>query len=649
MKTKVSFCLIALAIIHLSIPNTFSQPLGGYTFKIVNMTPNAQSDEIFFDSETNIAVTPANALMITGSAFTKNPTGSTNSAPIYVSSTGGTTWSLNNIVPSGNGMTGDISLGFASSSETLYAGILRGGSTFRCMMLRTTTPTGSTIMTTLADRSTVSVDQPWVSATTVNDATSTPRDRIFAGDNLYGSRKSVGGDGRTAEVMVSNDAGSASFSGFTNRITEVRNTFEEDMPAIRTAIHSSGTVYAVYYSWLSGSPTAERCDVVVVRDDNFATGATPFSALTDTGDGQAGQRVVTNVLVPAFFGVSLGSNRLVASNLAIAVDPSNSANVFVAWCDRVGSTDYTAHFRRSSNNGQSWESSDWLTITDATNPGIAVTSDGKVGLIYQQLTGSGSSARWETHFRFTTVTGTTFTDDILSTFLDSDLSASTISPSLGDYLRIQAIGRRFFGVFPASNRADNANFPLTVTYQRNHDFATKQLRNLTNTSNVAVSVDPFFFKISPFVISTCALRPDLCHPIPKIKFKFVIPGYFCPSCPPPPPCLTCPYVIDFRSIYETLINPQERIILDNPYFHLMLEDYDPQNFDIKIMTRDGGFVAQELNKTDTGYALSFHPSKKNYSQEQGIHDLDIAIAANTEEAAKTGAEINYKLYVSDYR
>ena len=53
------------------------------------------------------------------------------------------------------------------------------------------------------------------------------------------------------------------------------------MPAIRTAIHNSGVVYAVFYRWTSGSSSPFTCDVVVTRDDNFATGTTTFGALVD--------------------------------------------------------------------------------------------------------------------------------------------------------------------------------------------------------------------------------------------------------------------------------------------------------------------------------------------------------------------------------
>ena len=648
MKSRL--IIYVFVIIPLIDQTAYSQPLTGYSFKIVNMIPNPQSDEVRNDAETNIAVNPANTAIIAGSAFTNNPTGSLTSAPIFISSNGGNAWSLNNILPSSNGRTGDISLGFGSSSGTLYAGILRGGSGLRCMMLRTTTPTANTMMTTLVDRSTESVDQPFVSATTVNDASSTPRERVFSGDNLYGSKKSFGGNGRTAEVMVSNDAASAPPSGLTDQIVEVRNTFEQDMPATRTAIHNSGVVYGVFYSWVSGFSPSNNCDVVVVRDDNFAVGATPFSALLEGG--VAGQRVVTNRLVPAFGfgGPTLGSNRLVASNLAIAVDPNNSANVFVAWCDRVSSSDYTVHFRRSTNSGQNWGNADWLAVTNATNPGIAVTTDGKVGLIYQQLTGSGASAQWETHFRFTTITGNSFTDDILARFADSDLNISALGTGfLGDYLRMEAVGRTFYGVFPAGNRANNANFPHSVTYQRNADFTTNQLRNTTNTGNVSVSVDPFFFRISPKRLTICSRFPRLCPWKYIIKNVIRIPIYPCLKCPWP--CLQCPpFEFPIEDIYKQAFkNGRPRTVLSIPYFHLTLEGLSREDYDVAVITKDGQPVAQQVNQTDNGYAISFRPSKNNFTDKGDLRALRITIMPKSAEAAKKGVEVKYKFEASDYQ
>ena len=56
-------------------------------------------------------------------------------APIFVSTDGGTTWALNVVLPGGN-TTGDTSLRFATTSNVLYAGILRTDTDLQMNILR---------------------------------------------------------------------------------------------------------------------------------------------------------------------------------------------------------------------------------------------------------------------------------------------------------------------------------------------------------------------------------------------------------------------------------------------------------------------------------------------------------------------------------
>lgn len=625
------------------------QGLTGYTFKLVNMVPNSNSGETEFDSETNIAVDPADPMRIVGSAFTPNATGALNRAPVYVSADGGNTWSLQNIVPSADGMTGDISIDYAGLSHTLYAGILRGGDFFHCMVLRSENPGSGVLMTTLLDRNAEQVDQPFVAATTVNDGMGSPQDRVFVGGNNYGQGLPFGGTGRTAEMMFSNAGTSAPPSGFATRVMEVRNTNWEDYPPIRTAVHNSGVVYSIFFQWISGGIPNGRGDVIVVRDDNFGTGATQFAALTDGSDNLAGRKVATNRLVPAFGGTALGGNRLVGSNMAIAVDPNDARNVFVAWCDRVGATDYTLHLRRSENSGDEW-SEDLLTITNATNPSIAITAGGQVGFIYQQLTDNGANARWETHFRLAASITDTYTDDVLSSFLDSDLNAATISPALGDYLELQAVGNIFYAVIPASNRMDAANWPKGVPdYARNFNGATGVLRNNANTADVPFSVDPFFVRIAPqLVFDICQIRPEVC-------FGWLVdricrfPPFPCLRCPGPP-CLSCPFEINFEDIIREVIKEEKfQTKLATPYYHLMLDGYDPKSYTLSIVNEKHAAIPYQLNRTEKGYALSFRAPKANYDREKGLHGLKLSALPFDASAAKRGAEFSMRLAVSDYK
>jgi hypothetical protein len=59
-----------------------------------------------------------------------------------------------------------------------------------------------------------------------------------------------------------------------------------------------------------------------------------------------------------------------------------------------------------------------------------------------------------------------------------------------------SLRKNFYGVFSANNTPDITNFPNGVVYQRNADFNTHTLLALDGTTPVAVSIDPFFFKVT---------------------------------------------------------------------------------------------------------------------------------------------------------
>jgi hypothetical protein len=149
----------------------------------------------------------------------------------------------------------------------------------------------------------------------------------------------------------------------------------------------------------------------------------------------------------------------------------------------------------ATDSGQTW-SGDLLTVPFGINAGLAVNTSGNVGLLYQQLAGAGVNARWVTHFR--SASGglpTTWSDLVLCDHPAMD-PAKVFDPYLGDYAYLTSQGPDFFGIFSASNQPDLAHFPNGVTYQRNHDFAAKKLADLGG-NNIAVSIDPFFFKFTP--------------------------------------------------------------------------------------------------------------------------------------------------------
>jgi hypothetical protein len=151
------------------------------------------------------------------------------------------------------------------------------------------------------------------------------------------------------------------------------------------------------------------------RDDDFGQGPNAYSDLIDPGDTLAGRRVVTGVNWIFDSSSIFGQERL-SDRATIAVDPRNSQTVYVGWVDRPGATGNTAtvHVRRSTDGGSNW-SADLLTVNGALSPQLAVNGVGDVGLLYQQLTGTGNGQRWQTHFRQSPDGGTTFGDRLLAT------------------------------------------------------------------------------------------------------------------------------------------------------------------------------------------------------------------------------------------
>ena len=456
------------------------------SIKVVNIIPQSLSGETNQDSEPNIAVNPNNPLQIAASAFTPNPMGGAN-APIYISSDGGNTWSLNSIVP-GNGSvgTGDITLKFAGSSNRLFTSIL-GGVSRAFEVYRTTNFASATTMTQLENRS--NEDQPYVQAVTTGG-----KDQVYIGVNDFNAS-----GGKTATMEQTLDGGTAS-PAFSSIRLEKRVTSGQNGPQVRPAIHADGTVYAAFYRWISSSGSFSsntlvitNAEAIVVRDDNRGSVGSPFTALTDSSDNLAGRRVATGLSFPFNqTGVNANGQERWGGDLSIAVDPTNSSVVYLVYATLVGGT-YTLNVVRSSDRGVTW-SGNLLSISNATNPAISINSAGKVGLLYQQITGTGTTQRWETHFR-DTLNGRFWTDTILCTAL-SQTPTRAFSPYIGDYLHLMAFRQDFYGIFSANNTPDPGNFPQGVTYQRNHDFVAKRLLALNGVSVVATSIDPFFCKIS---------------------------------------------------------------------------------------------------------------------------------------------------------
>jgi hypothetical protein len=454
------------------------------TITVVNIIPNSHSNETNQDSEPSIAVNPMNPNEIVITAFTPPDSGQSN-GPIFYSNDGGATWFLNFIIP--NGGPDDQSIGFASISNELYLSALHGNPTSFNVM-RTSDPTAIGTLPTYDART--DIDQPWVEAITVIGGPDDGKDRLYVAYNDDGVSS-----GKTATIDVCPDA-LASSPVFTQVPLETRSVGSglRDGYAIRPVAHRDGTIYAIYEGWRSGSFGGNiTTDIVVVRDDSWGTGSTPFTDLKDPGDHLAGIRVATGVVIND--GGFIGQERL-NNDLIIAVNPSNSDIVYIAWADNAG-PNYTIRVRRSLNRGVMW-SGDLLTADSATMTSMTINSTGKVGLLYQKV----NSGNWETHFQSTTDSSGTHWDDAILSVASSTTPAKIYDPYLGDWARVVAVGKNFYGTFCANNTPDPANFPSGITFLRNHSTTSPfQLLGSDNATPVAVSIDPFFFNVQAVAAS----------------------------------------------------------------------------------------------------------------------------------------------------
>jgi hypothetical protein len=455
---------------------------------VVNMIPRSLSGEENQDSEPTIAVNPANPLQIAGSAFTPDPGGGPR-APIYISGDGGQTWTLNAIVPSSvqdGSITADITVSFGSSSNILYAGIIRlpfPDDRTRLNILRTKNFQSATAMDVLVDRTGNGVDQPYVQATTMTDGPDKGKDRLYVGDNDFSAP-----GGKTATIDQSLNAG-ASAPTFKSVRIESRKTAGQDGPTIRPVIHKDGTVYAILHSWRTFNSRTGKgtADIVVVRDDKGGASTAPFTSLIDPGDGKAGIRVALGTQFN--FNGFLGQQRT-GGDVSIAVDPNNSSILYIAYNDDQGPI-YALHVLRSTDRGQTW-SPQLRNIPNALNGALAINNKGTVGFLYQQLTGTGAGQKWVTKLELSR-DGATWNPITLAQ-TPANEPGKIFDPYLGDYDHLMAVGKDFYGIFSANNMPDKANFPQGVVYQRNANFNTRTLLNVDNVTPVHVSIDPFFFK-----------------------------------------------------------------------------------------------------------------------------------------------------------
>src|SRR5947199_227383 len=259
-------------------------------------------------------------------------------------------WRLNAITPVQR-TTCDIRHAMATGEKhprgDLHAGTLACASAITLDESESNDVASSAAMNVQSTRG--NVDQPFVRALGVASG-----DRIYVGVNDFNQA-----NGRTATIDVSVDGGAT----YKSVRIERRKTAGQDGPSVRPAVANDGTVYAAFFGWRRFDGKTATSDVVVVRDDAAATGASPFQALTDPSDKLPGRVVVKNASIPWSNAPALGQERI-GSTLSIAVDPNKSSIVYVGWADKGSKGDiYTLHVTNSTDRGVTWSKADLPATT----------------------------------------------------------------------------------------------------------------------------------------------------------------------------------------------------------------------------------------------------------------------------------------------
>jgi hypothetical protein len=471
--------------------------------KLINIVPQSNSYEENQDSEPNLSVNPRNPAQIVASAFTPGPfqTDATfcqqGMSPIYISVNSGQSWALNCILPTFPS-TFDITVRFGPVSGNLYAGILLNGS-HTMQVLRTTKFTNSDLMQKILERK--PFDQPYIEVAKVGN-----NETVFVGENNC-CNVPIGALGKSANIDTSFNATSVA-PAFNNTVVEKRTTLGWDLASVRIAIHQSdGVAYGVFMGQgkVAKDQKTRLTNVVVVRDDHGGKGSHPYTDLKEPSDGIAGRLVKTDLIMPAG---TLGQQRLDGnSRVSIAVDPRPIQNysIYVAWVDSDSSSNCLLHVWSSEDAGKTW--TERRVVPGATNPAIAVNSDGVVGLLYQSFT---PDQFWETHLEVTADKFANKEDAILSRTADSAILIQ-FDPYIGDYIHLLALDRSFYGIFSASNAPDKSKFPFlekypnALIYQRDADFNTHTLSYKPSPNGPPVSVNP---SIDPFFIHVTINQPS---------------------------------------------------------------------------------------------------------------------------------------------
>jgi hypothetical protein len=444
---------------------------------VVDIIPGSQSGESAQNSEPSIAVNPVNpAQMIAGAFGDGLP-------PFFISTDGGTTWSI-----FGTLFNNDKSIAWKVDGSAALVATMIGMPDFGPI----NTYSAFTQLNNYVGSN--RNDQPWIRTG--------PSNHVYVAFNDLGQFNP--GNGRTASVNVSTDGGS---NYTTVSLDRVGAAVGQDDPAVRVAVNGS-RVYAVFDRWTStveNSANGSRfnSDLVVVRSDNG--GADNFMAL---GAGGIGVTAATHIGVFANTQntvLTLGQERIAGGDLAIAVDPNNADRVVVAYTDAPGANAGVIQLAvtESFDGGATWTQKFTTSSSSRSGqPGVAILANGAIGLLYNNYApamGDPATGTLSQHLLTTTDDFAT-TNDVTLASESNTTPTIQFDPYLGDFFELTGIGNTFYGIFSASN-ADDGTDASFMNLNFNRLFTgtpgTSSFRLTDANGNpVPFSIDPFFFAYS---------------------------------------------------------------------------------------------------------------------------------------------------------
>src|SRR5262245_55081601 len=260
--------------------------------RIVDIIPASNSAETDQNSEPSIGVNPVNPAQMLAGAFGDGV------PPFFISTDGGTTWSI-----FGTLFNNDKSIAWKADGSAVLVATMISSPDFGPIDTRTAA-FGSLINHYVGSNLN---DQPWIRTG--------PSDHVYVAFNDLGKTIGNGGNGGTASVNVSTTGGA---NPTTVTLDRVGAAAGQDDPAVRVAVNGS-RVYAVFDRWTgtvesSANGSRFNSQLVVVRSDNG--GADGFTAI---GMGGNGVTAATHIGVFANTQntvLTLGQERIAGGDLA---------------------------------------------------------------------------------------------------------------------------------------------------------------------------------------------------------------------------------------------------------------------------------------------------------------------------------------------